>query len=134
MCYPHWMKLPTDIRQRIWDAYLPRQEVTMTPSETYVEAARAAQDWIVTHETEQRRLAVADGLEVIAKRAGLLRARVVEEWTERAAIREYVGGAKRADAETDALMDVEAVFAPPPPKQLGFKGGARYVPDGEQYW
>lgn len=43
-CYPHWMKLPADIRQRIWDAYLPRQEVTMTPSETYVEAARAAQD------------------------------------------------------------------------------------------
>lgn len=106
----------------------------MTPSETYVEAARAARDWIEKYEAELRRAATADAIEVIAKRAGLLLARVLEEWTERAAIREHVGGARRADAEVDALLDVETFFSPPPPKQLGFKGGARYVPDGEQYW
>jgi hypothetical protein len=45
-CSRHWFALPPAIRTRIWRAYRPGQEDSKTPSETYVEAARAAQDWI----------------------------------------------------------------------------------------
>lgn len=45
-CRHHWFQLPKSIRDRIWRAYVPGQEVTKTPSEEYLAAARAAQDWI----------------------------------------------------------------------------------------
>jgi hypothetical protein len=45
-CRKHWYKLPLGIRNRIWAAYRAGQEDSKTPSRTYVEAARAAQDWI----------------------------------------------------------------------------------------
>lgn len=45
-CRSHWMRLPARIRANIWAAYRPGQEVTMTPSRAYLEAAGAAQDWI----------------------------------------------------------------------------------------
>jgi len=48
-CRPHWYRLPVAIRNAIWAAYSPGQERTMTPSARYVEAARAAQDWIREH-------------------------------------------------------------------------------------
>jgi hypothetical protein len=44
-----------------------------------------------------------DALKRIAKPFDL----VLEYWNERAAIREYDGGQSRADAERDALKDVE---------------------------
>lgn len=49
-CKPHWFALPTAIRNRIWAAYRAGQEGTKTPSREYVEAARAAQDWIAQKE------------------------------------------------------------------------------------
>jgi len=48
-CRTHWFMLPPDIRNRIWNAYRPGQEITMTPSAEYVAAARAAQEWIATN-------------------------------------------------------------------------------------
>lgn len=45
-CRPHWYALPKEIRDRIWKAYRIGQETSLTPSREYVEAARAAQDWI----------------------------------------------------------------------------------------
>lgn len=45
-CKTHWLRLPKRIRDRIWAAYEPGQETTMTPSEEYMEAAKAAQAWI----------------------------------------------------------------------------------------
>lgn len=45
-CRKHWYKLPQDIRDRIWNAYAPGQENTMSPSQAYLEAARDAQEWI----------------------------------------------------------------------------------------
>jgi hypothetical protein len=42
----------------------------------------------------------------VAKRSGRPLAEVIENWEERAAIREYMGGQKRAHAERDALDDV----------------------------
>lgn len=45
-CRYHWMRLPRQIRADIWAAYRPGQEVTMTPSRAYLDAADAAQEWI----------------------------------------------------------------------------------------
>lgn len=45
-CRRHWFKLPKDIRDQIWRAYRPGQEADLKPSESYIEAARAAQKWI----------------------------------------------------------------------------------------
>lgn len=45
-CKPHWMRLPRNLRALIWATYEPGQEVTMTPSEAYLDAARRVQEWI----------------------------------------------------------------------------------------
>ncbi len=45
-CTEHWYKLPADIRRRIWAAYDPGQEDTLSPSESYLEVADEAQRWI----------------------------------------------------------------------------------------
>lgn len=45
-CTKHWFALPNSVRNAIWAAYRPGQEKTMDPSEAYLAAARAAQDWI----------------------------------------------------------------------------------------
>lgn len=45
-CKPHWLRLPHRLRLRIWDTYEPGQEQRMDPSEDYLEAARAVQEWI----------------------------------------------------------------------------------------
>jgi hypothetical protein len=48
-CKPHWFKLPKNLRDRIWATYEIGQEVSMTPSEAYLEAAHAVQVWIDEH-------------------------------------------------------------------------------------
>lgn len=48
-CYPHWMKLPKWLRDKIWMAYAIGQEVSLTPSRDYLAVAREAQDWIKEH-------------------------------------------------------------------------------------
>lgn len=45
-CYPHWMKLPKYLRDKIWLTFRPGQEVSKTPSRAYVEVAREVQEWI----------------------------------------------------------------------------------------
>lgn len=45
-CRQHWFTLPTYIRDRIWKAYRPGQEIDGAPSQAYVDAARAAEKWI----------------------------------------------------------------------------------------
>lgn len=44
-CKPHWFALPKEIRDRIWRAYRPGQEITKNPSPAYREAARAAREF-----------------------------------------------------------------------------------------
>lgn len=44
-CRQHWFALPKEIRDRIWRAYRPGQEVTKDPSPAYREAARAAREF-----------------------------------------------------------------------------------------
>lgn len=45
-CRTCWYRLPMSIRNRIWAAYRPGQEKDLNPSEEYMKAAQAAQDWI----------------------------------------------------------------------------------------
>jgi hypothetical protein len=45
-CRRHWMMLPLHIRNNIWSAYRPGQEVALDPSRAYLRAAREAQEWI----------------------------------------------------------------------------------------
>lgn len=53
--------------------------------------------------------AQSDRLALIAKRSKRTIDDVTELWNERAAIREFEGGASRRDAERDALDDVANV-------------------------
>ena len=46
-CREHWFSLPMDLRFRIWDTYVPGQEISKTPSKDYLAAARMVQDWIL---------------------------------------------------------------------------------------
>ena len=45
-CYPHWMKLPKYLRDKIWATFRPGQETNYTPSREYVAVAREVQLWI----------------------------------------------------------------------------------------
>jgi hypothetical protein len=45
-CRRHWYKLPHDIRQQIWATYRTGQEIDRKVSAAYIDAARAAQEWI----------------------------------------------------------------------------------------
>ena len=45
-CKAHWFKLPTRLRNLIWQTYKPGQEVSMTPSKEYLNAANLVQQWI----------------------------------------------------------------------------------------
>jgi hypothetical protein len=49
-CRKHWYTLPQHLRDRIWKAYRPGQEINKTPSREYVDAARDVQEWIRQHE------------------------------------------------------------------------------------
>ena len=48
-CTPHWFALPKALRDRIWRSYRIGQEEDLRPSETYLEAAQAVQQWIREH-------------------------------------------------------------------------------------
>lgn len=45
-CKTHWFSLPQHIRSQIWLTYKPGQEISKTPSREYLEAAKAAEEWI----------------------------------------------------------------------------------------
>lgn len=46
-CTEHWFRLPKHLRNKIWDAFRPGQEKTLTPSRSYVSVAREVQEWIL---------------------------------------------------------------------------------------
>jgi hypothetical protein len=51
-CKKHWFTLPVQLRNKIWKAYVPGQEVTMTPSAEYLEVAHEVQEWIDEYRSE----------------------------------------------------------------------------------
>jgi hypothetical protein len=55
-CRKHWYMLPKKLRDAIWNAYVPRQEITKTPSPAYIQVAREVQEWIVANFPPQMEL------------------------------------------------------------------------------
>lgn len=56
-CRFHWYQLPIRFRNAIMAAYRPGQELNKNPSPAYIEAAKAAREWIGkqrTHPWRQR--------------------------------------------------------------------------------
>lgn len=49
-CRSHWNTLPAELRDRIWRAYRPGQELDGTPSREYLEVAREAHRWATEHD------------------------------------------------------------------------------------
>lgn len=45
-CRSHWNTLPKSLRDKVFDAYVIGQEVTMTPSKEYIAVAHEVQEWI----------------------------------------------------------------------------------------
>jgi hypothetical protein len=45
-CAAHWFRLPKHLRSKLWRAYRPGQEITLTPSAEYIEVAQEIQAWI----------------------------------------------------------------------------------------
>lgn len=45
-CRRHWMMLPKYLRDQIWLAFRPGQEISKTPSIAYLRVARETQRWI----------------------------------------------------------------------------------------
>lgn len=60
-CKKHWLRLPKVLRDRIWAAYRPGQEIEMTPSVAYLQAADDVQRWIRDHGEEARFTASSAG-------------------------------------------------------------------------
>lgn len=50
-CKPHWFKLPKRLRDKIWAAYVPGQEISKDPSDKYLKVAEEVQDWIAANTT-----------------------------------------------------------------------------------
>ena len=55
-CREHWFTLPKRLRDLIWDAYVPGQEITKTPSAAYLAAAKQVQTWIAAWKFAQKRM------------------------------------------------------------------------------
>lgn len=53
-CKPHWFALPEELRTRIWQTFVPGQEVRGAPSVAYVAAAREVQTWIAEHQAARQ--------------------------------------------------------------------------------
>lgn len=51
-CRRHWFTLPHYLRSKVWKAYVPGQEISMTPSDEYLEVAAEVQAWIATFERQ----------------------------------------------------------------------------------
>ena len=49
-CRAHWLRLPKDLRNRVWATYELGQEISMTPSADYMAVARDIQRWIASHD------------------------------------------------------------------------------------
>ena len=55
-CREHWFTLPKRLRDLIWVTYVPGQEITKTPSDGYLAAARQVQTWIAAWKFAQKKM------------------------------------------------------------------------------
>lgn len=48
-CRKHWFRLPKRLRDKIWETYVPGQEIRKDPSPEYLEVADEVQTWCLAH-------------------------------------------------------------------------------------
>jgi len=48
-CKKHWFMLPKYLRDKVWAAYAPGQEIDFTPSAEYLAVAEEVHQWILAH-------------------------------------------------------------------------------------
>lgn len=48
-CREHWYRLPKHLRDRIWAAYVPGQEIRKDPSDEYIQVAKEVRDWCLEY-------------------------------------------------------------------------------------
>ncbi len=53
-CQKHWYTLPATLRDKVWRAFRPGQEVSKTPSAEYIAVAREVEAWISAYEAERK--------------------------------------------------------------------------------
>lgn len=46
MCKAHWFTLPASLRNKVWRAFRPGQEISKTPSPEYMEVYQEVMEWI----------------------------------------------------------------------------------------
>ncbi len=52
-CKRHWFMLPLYLRNKIWAAYRPGQEITKDPSPEYLAAAGEVRQWCLDYMARQ---------------------------------------------------------------------------------
>lgn len=50
MCKKHWYTLPKPMREAVWGAYTPGQEIRMDPTDDYVNVVHRAIEWLAVKE------------------------------------------------------------------------------------
>ena len=68
-CREHWYALPKHLRDRIWQAYRPGQEATLTPSREYLTVAQEVDAWIRSMGEDTSRESDPGSFERAARRA-----------------------------------------------------------------
>lgn len=53
MCLRHWRMVPKALKDAVWAAYVPGQEVRKDPTEEYLDAALAAIDAVAAKEGQR---------------------------------------------------------------------------------
>lgn len=51
MCRRHWYMVPKPMRDAVWATYVPGQERRMDPTRAYLDATRAAINFVYAHDT-----------------------------------------------------------------------------------
>jgi len=48
-CKRHWFMLPKNLRDKIWEAYKPGQEIKKNPTKKYIKVVQEVQKWIAAN-------------------------------------------------------------------------------------
>ena len=54
-CKEHWFRLPKYLRDRVWAAYRPGQEIDMSPSREYLAVTDEVEQWIAANHGEDNK-------------------------------------------------------------------------------
>lgn len=50
MCKKHWFMVPSVLRARVWEEYVPGQEIRKDPTDAYLEVTREAIELVAAKE------------------------------------------------------------------------------------